>query len=72
MEVVDYSDSDFAECIDTRKSTSGLYICFLVEEAISWKNTKQSILLYVYYGGQNYCLLLSNGTSHIVKEFYFK
>ncbi|KAL0293731.1 UNVERIFIED_CONTAM: Secreted RxLR effector protein [Sesamum angustifolium] len=42
LEVVGYSDSDFAGCLDTRKSTSG-YIFLLANGAISWKSTKQTI-----------------------------
>ncbi|XP_075102326.1 secreted RxLR effector protein 161-like [Nicotiana tabacum] len=43
LEVVGYSDSDFAGCIDTRKSTFG-YLFQLAEEAISWKSAKQSVI----------------------------
>ncbi|XP_075091525.1 secreted RxLR effector protein 161-like [Nicotiana tabacum] len=39
LEVVGYSDSDFAGCIDNRKSTFG-YLFQLAEEAISWKSAK--------------------------------
>jgi hypothetical protein len=34
LEIVGYSDSDFAGCLDTEKSTSG-YIFILVNEVIS-------------------------------------
>jgi hypothetical protein len=34
LEIVDYSDSDFAGCLDTEKSTSG-YIFTLANGAIS-------------------------------------
>jgi hypothetical protein len=40
---VDYTDADFAGCVDSRKSTSG-YIYTLARRAISWKNSKQSLL----------------------------
>ena len=40
LEVVGYSDSDFAGCVDSRKSTSG-YIFLLAQGAISWRSTKQ-------------------------------
>ncbi|XP_070029346.1 secreted RxLR effector protein 161-like [Nicotiana sylvestris] len=43
LEVVGYSDSDFAGCIDTRKSTFG-YLFQLAEGAISWKSAKPSII----------------------------
>ena len=36
LEVIGYIDSDFADCIDTRKSTFG-YVYFLPRGAISWK-----------------------------------
>ncbi|XP_070035557.1 secreted RxLR effector protein 161-like [Nicotiana tomentosiformis] len=41
LEVVGYSKSDFAGCIDTRKSTFG-YLFQLAEGAISWKSVKQT------------------------------
>ncbi|KAA0039649.1 Retrovirus-related Pol polyprotein from transposon TNT 1-94 [Cucumis melo var. makuwa] len=43
LEVIGYSDSDFARCVDTRKSTFG-YLFLLAEGAISWKIAKQSII----------------------------
>lgn len=42
LEVVGYSDSDFAGCVDTKKSTSG-YIFTLAQGAISWKSSKQTL-----------------------------
>ena len=39
LEVIGYSDSDFAGCIDSRKSTSG-YIFILAGGAISWRSKK--------------------------------
>ncbi|XP_051133284.1 secreted RxLR effector protein 161-like [Andrographis paniculata] len=42
LEVIGYSDSDYAGCIDTRKSTSG-YVFMLAGGAISWRSAKQSI-----------------------------
>ena len=36
LEVVGYSDADFAGCVDTKKSTSG-YVFMLANGAISWK-----------------------------------
>uniref|UniRef100_A0A6N2NK50 Reverse transcriptase Ty1/copia-type domain-containing protein n=1 Tax=Salix viminalis TaxID=40686 RepID=A0A6N2NK50_SALVM len=41
--VVGYSDSDFAGCVDSRKSTSG-YIFLLAGGAISWRSSKQTIV----------------------------
>ena len=43
MEVVGYSNSDFAGCIDTRKSMFG-YLFQLAEGAILWKSAKQSVI----------------------------
>jgi hypothetical protein len=42
LEVVGYSDADFAGCVDTKKSTSG-YIFTLAGGAISWKSSKQTL-----------------------------
>ncbi|XP_031286695.1 secreted RxLR effector protein 161-like [Pistacia vera] len=39
LEVVGYSDSDFAGCFDTRKSTFG-YVFMLAGGAVSWKSAK--------------------------------
>ncbi|XP_070015800.1 secreted RxLR effector protein 161-like [Nicotiana sylvestris] len=43
LEVVGYTNLDFAGCIDTRKSTFG-YLFQLAEGAISWKSVKQSVI----------------------------
>ncbi|WJZ89718.1 hypothetical protein VitviT2T_008914 [Vitis vinifera] len=42
LEVVGYSDSDFAGCVDLRKSTSR-YIFILVDGNISWRSVKQTL-----------------------------
>ncbi|KAJ0539592.1 putative RNA-directed DNA polymerase [Helianthus annuus] len=42
LEVVGYSDSDFAKCKDDKKSTSG-YIFMLAGRPISWKSHKQQL-----------------------------
>ena len=39
LEVIGYSDSDFAGCVDSRKSTSG-YIFMMVGGAVSWRSAK--------------------------------
>ena len=44
LEVIRYSDSDFAGCMDTRKSTLG-YVFLLAKGAVSWKSAKQSIVV---------------------------
>ena len=43
LEVVGYSDSDFAGCVDSRKSTSG-YIFMLAGGAVSWRSAKQTLI----------------------------
>src|SRR5437868_5773426 len=42
LEIIGYSDADFAGCVDTKKSTSG-YVSTLAGGAISWKSSKQTI-----------------------------
>ena len=39
LEVIDYSDSDFAGCVDSRKFTFD-YLFLLIGETISWKSAK--------------------------------
>ena len=43
LEIVGYSDSDFAGCLDSRRSTSG-YIFMLARGAVSWKSVKQTLI----------------------------
>ena len=43
LEVVGYSDSDYAGCKDTRKSTFS-HLFLLADGAISWKSGKQSVI----------------------------
>lgn len=43
LEIVGYSDSDFAGCQDSRRSTSG-YIYLLAGGAISWRSAKQTLI----------------------------
>ncbi|XP_031387190.1 secreted RxLR effector protein 161-like [Punica granatum] len=42
LEVVGNSDSDFASCVDSRKSTSR-YIFMMASGAISWRSSKQTL-----------------------------
>ena len=42
LEVLGYLDSDFADCVDSRRSTSG-YIFILAGGAISWRSVKQTM-----------------------------
>jgi hypothetical protein len=43
LERVGYSDSDFADCLDTDRSTSG-YVFKLAGGAISWSGSKQTVM----------------------------
>ncbi|XP_068647065.1 secreted RxLR effector protein 161-like [Aristolochia californica] len=43
LEIIEFFDSDFAGCQDSRCSTSG-YIFMLGEGAISWKSAKQTLI----------------------------
>ncbi|XP_074342901.1 secreted RxLR effector protein 161-like [Apium graveolens] len=43
LEIIGYSDSDLAGCMDTRKSTSG-YVFMLAGGAISWKSAKKTLM----------------------------
>jgi hypothetical protein len=52
LEIMGYSDSDFAGCLDIEKSILG-YIFTLANGAISWKSSKQTIttssMMYVEF-----------------------
>jgi hypothetical protein len=43
LEVIGYSDADFAGCVDSQRSTSD-YVFTLVSGAISWRSCKQTIM----------------------------
>ena len=43
FEIIGYSDSDFAGCQDSRRSTTG-YVYLLGGGAISWKSAKQTLV----------------------------
>ena len=43
LEVIGYSDSNYAGCVDSRKSTYG-YLFLLAGGTVSWKCGKQSII----------------------------
>ncbi|OMO97059.1 Integrase, catalytic core [Corchorus capsularis] len=43
MDVIGYSDSDYAGCVYSRKSTFG-YLFLLAGEGVSWKSGKQSVI----------------------------
>ena len=43
LEIMGYSNSDFAGCLDSRRSTSG-YIFMLAGGTVSWKSVKQTLI----------------------------
>lgn len=43
LNVIGYSDSNFAGCVNSQKSTSG-YIFILADGAISWRSEKQTVV----------------------------
>ena len=43
LEVINYSDSDFVGCVNSRKSTSG-YIFLLANGTVSWRSVKQTLI----------------------------
>ncbi|MCI27252.1 hypothetical protein A2U01_0048450, partial [Trifolium medium] len=43
LEIIGYSDSDFAGCPNSRRSTSA-YIFLLAGRAVSWKSAKQTLV----------------------------
>ena len=43
--VVGFRDSDYAGCMDDKKSTSG-YIFMMTEGAFSWKSVKQTLIAF--------------------------
>ncbi|XP_061356738.1 secreted RxLR effector protein 161-like [Gastrolobium bilobum] len=45
LEVIGYTDPDFGECLDSRKSTFG-YLFMFAQGAISWKSTNKLSLLH--------------------------
>ena len=67
LEIVEYSDSDFAGCLDSRRSTSS-YIFMLAGKAVSWKNVKQTLIdsftmeaeFITYYEASNHGIWLWN------------
>ena len=43
LDLVSYSDADFASCVDSRKSTSG-YIFIMVGGVVSWRSVIQTLI----------------------------
>lgn len=70
LEVIGYSDSDYAGCVDSRKSTFG-YVFLMAGGAISWRSGRQSIIatsimeaeFVACFEATNHALWLRNFTS---------
>ena len=45
LDVIEYSDSDYAGCVDTRKSTF-VYLFLLAGGAILWKSAMQYVIAH--------------------------
>lgn len=43
IDVIGYTDADYAGCIDTRKSTSG-YVFIIADGPVTWKSQKQNVV----------------------------
>ena len=43
--MVGFSDSNYASCVDDKKSTSG-YIFMMAEGVVSWKSVKQTLTTF--------------------------
>ncbi|XP_073049659.1 secreted RxLR effector protein 161-like [Primulina eburnea] len=67
LEIMGYSDSDFAVCQDSMRSTSG-YVFLLAGGAISWRSAKQELTassnlaaeFIAYYEASNHAIWLKN------------
>ncbi|RVW98911.1 Retrovirus-related Pol polyprotein from transposon TNT 1-94 [Vitis vinifera] len=68
LEIVGYSDSDFAGCLDSRRSTSG-YIFMLAGGAVLWKSVKQTLIAF-HHGGRIHSLLRGIKPWDMTTEFY--
>ncbi|KAL5538471.1 hypothetical protein UlMin_045758 [Ulmus minor] len=42
LDIVGFCDTDFGDCVDDKKSTTG-YIFMMAREAVSWKSVKQTL-----------------------------
>lgn len=71
LEIIGYSDSDYASCKDTRKSTSGYLFMLAGGLIISWRSHKQSLVASSTNGGRICSMLSSNKSCNMVQEFHF-
>ena len=70
LEVIGYSDSDFAGCVDSQKPASG-YIFMLASGAISWKSVKQTLVTTFTMEAEFISCIQGYLTWCMVKGIYF-
>jgi hypothetical protein len=68
LEVIGYSDADFASCEDSRKSTSG-YVFTLAGGAVSWKSSKQELTLVSTMQAKFIACYEATGQAVLLKNF---
>jgi hypothetical protein len=68
LEIVCYSDSDFADCLDTDRSTSG-YVFKLAGGAISWSSSKQTVITSSMMYGEFVACYEATGQAMWLKKF---
>ena len=68
MEVIEYSDSDFARCLDARKSTLG-YIFLLSSGAISWRSAKQMVVTPSTFNAEYVAIFEAAGHAMWLRNF---
>jgi hypothetical protein len=68
LEIVGYSDSNFACCLDTEKSTLG-YIFTLANGAILWKSSKQTITTSLMMYAEFVACYEATGQAEWLKKF---
>ena len=63
LEVIGFSDSDYAGCMDDKKSTYG-YIFMMTEGAVSWKSIKHILIASFTIKGEY--VMCSEATYHAI------
>jgi hypothetical protein len=69
LEIVDYSDSDFAGYLDTDRSTSG-YVFKLTGGAISWSSSNQTVMTSSTMYVEFVACYEAVGAGNVAKEIY--
>ncbi|KAL0415524.1 UNVERIFIED_CONTAM: Retrovirus-related Pol polyprotein from transposon TNT 1-94 [Sesamum latifolium] len=71
LEVVGYSDSNFAGCVDSKKSTS-CYIFMIVGGAVSWRSAKQTLIATSTMEAEFVSCFEGNFTRGVVEKFHIR